>query len=169
MRREFNQEQKDFSTRIVLIVCLIVGLACAAVGGVLLYNRFSDKAACTEKVQGVVIELRATKTGKKNHKKTAYAPVYQYDYQGTTYTYVSNVYSSPAPFSEGEQIDIMVDPTDPEHIFVPDDNGSLILGLVFGGIGLIFVISCGGLLIGKAVKKKKSALTVEDEISQYYN
>ncbi len=148
------------SQRIGLIVCLIVGLIFIVIGCLIFYFQKQDEKICTDKVDGVVVELvarKSTSTRKNHHSSTTYAPVYEYDYKGHHYRVQSSISSSPASFSVGEQVEIMVDPDDPSHIYVPADKASRLICIIFAGIGGVFAAigAIGLLLVSRKLKNDR--------------
>lgn len=51
-----------------------------------------------------------------------YAPVYRFEYEGTTYNVRGKVWESKPVYEEGQEVNIMIDSSDPYHIYDPGNN-----------------------------------------------
>lgn len=118
-------------------IFLLAGLAAAVVGFVLLTGRLADKKRCTEPVTAVVVDLEKSVSG-GSKKSVTYAPVFEYEYQGTTYRYISPISSSPPDYERGETAALMIDPNYPNVAYVRDKTAMLFIIIVFG-LGAVFV------------------------------
>lgn len=140
----------DKRTQLIgLSLFALVGLIAAAVGIYLLTGRISDKKRCTEPVPAVVVDLEK-RVSRGSKKSITYAPVFEYEYHGTTYYYRSPISSKPADYERGERVTLMIDPNDPNVAYVKDNKAMVFLllclgfGVIFvgfGGIGLIRTLS----------------------------
>lgn len=140
----------DKRTQLIgLSLFALVGLIAAAVGIYLLAGRISDKKRCTEPVPAVVVDLEK-RVSRGSKKSITYAPVFEYEYHGTTYHYTSPISSKPADYERGERVTLMIDPNDPNVAYVKDKTAMVFLliclgfGVIFvgfGGIGLIRTLS----------------------------
>lgn len=102
----------------------------------------SDKKAserCTEKTVATIIENKTviSHSNGSHMSSRTYAPVFQYEFGGKTYTVESNVSQSPAKFSVGETTEIFVDPKSPKKIFVPEMRTLRLLGIIFTIVGSV--------------------------------
>lgn len=138
----------------------LCGFIAAAVGIVLISARISDKKRCTEPVPAVVIDLRSKYSGKAGHRHITYAPVFKYEYGGKTYTYVSRVSSRPAAYSRGDTTTLMIDPDDPNVVFVPNDKPERLIIIVCLAFGVIFA-TFGGIGIVKTISGTRKKETIE--------
>lgn len=134
----------------------LFGLIVLVVGIGLLAQRLSDKKRCTEQVPAVVVDLeRRVSRGSK--KSVTYAPVFEYEYRGNTYQYVSPISSKRPDYERGERVTLMIDPNDPNAAYVSDKTAMMFI-IICLGFGVIFV-GFGG--IGFKIKlsaKDKSKL-----------
>lgn len=140
----------DKRTQIIgLSLFTLVGLIAAAVGIYLLAGRISDKKRCTESVPAVVIDLEK-RVSRGSRKSVTYAPVFEYEYAGKTYQYVSPISSKPADYERGERVTMMIDPNDPNVAYVNDKTVTMFIviclafGVIFaavGGIGIVKTLS----------------------------
>lgn len=129
---------------------LLVGILCAVVGIYLLYRHISVKNRCSEPVSAVVTDMKSHSSAGM-HKWITYAPVFEYEYRGKKYTYISDVSSDPPSFRRGDEVELMIDPDDPNIVFVTEDKserwiiaGALAFGIIFtafGGIGIKKMLS----------------------------
>lgn len=141
-----------------LIACIILCVIGAVffLLGTFSLSGYGDKDSCTEQVTARVIrmEKRASHSGKRHRTKTAYAPVFEYEYNGKRYTYTSSVASNPPQFDPGEQVTIWVNPDSPDKIYYEPSGGAVFLTIVFRIVGGAAVIGGVVFLIAGKVKSK---------------
>lgn len=53
---------------------------------------------------------------------TLYAPVYSFEYEGEPYKITGNVWECEPHYEAGQEVNIMIDSSDPTHIYDPDNN-----------------------------------------------
>ena len=131
-----------------VFVFLAIFFAVFIISGIVMIKSYKHKQeVCTVKVEAVVIENKKvthrSKT-KNGHRRTTttYAPVYSYTYNGTDYTQKSSVSANPPVFNVGDRVELYLNPSNPQEIFVPRDKTLYYLGLGF---------SVGGFVIGVLV------------------
>ena len=171
MRRyRFNGPRKPLTRKGKINICIVfilIGMIFLTVGGFFLGLLFREKAVCSFETKGEVVELvERNKTNNKGRERKSYAAVYSYEFEGKTYKYQSSVYSLPAQFSVGEKVTVMVNPDDPNEIYVPESNVEWILGWIIAGVGIL-ITSVFIFLLIKTLREGRAPLTVEDELSQY--
>jgi len=132
------------SELIIGIVFGLVGLLLVAIGGFLLIRTriFISKA---QEVKGTVIRMVYSHSSEGGG---GYSPVYQFrTLTGQTIEVADNLSSNPPMFREGQIVDVLYDPENPNNArikkwmnlyFVPLLLGGL--GAVFGGIGVIMLV-----------------------------
>ena len=97
------------------------------------------KKICTEQVSATVIENKKVSSGYRGHHSVSYTPVFRYEYKMKEYIAQTAFSSNPPAFSEGETMEIFIDPSSPQKIYVPQMKTNLILEIIFtliGGIAL---------------------------------
>lgn len=130
--------KKGSSGIIVSVVILLFSLVFLGVAIWTGCGRKAKAKKCTEKVEAVVIENRPVKseTNKaEDDRGYTYQPIFQYEYGGRKYITGGDSSSRPAVFSEGEEVEIYVDPDDPTKIYVPSDKTSKTVAILFASIG----------------------------------
>lgn len=144
IEREINpnapQAGKGCATNIFLLVggiFSLVGLILLGIGG-LIYALDADIVQEPNKAQGVVTDL--LRNGNMS------APVITYTWQGKEYKYESNSYTSPSAFDYNEAVTLYVNPENPNEVVIDTFSERWLaivilggIGIVFAGMGLIFV------------------------------
>ena len=102
-----------------------------------------------QEVKGKVIQM--VYRGTSSSSGGGYSPVYQFKtIEGKEIVVTDNLSSNPPAFKEGQSIDVLYDPANPQKArikrwmslyFVPVLLGGL--GVIFGGIGVALLISLG--------------------------
>ena len=108
---------------------ILIAIALAVLLLPLLFNRwFFSKMhlspeGCTEKVVAVVIqnERSETHSRKGGGPSVHYIPTYRFEYAGAVYTVRSRVGHSEQRYSTNSQVELLIDPDDPTHIYNPKD------------------------------------------------
>lgn len=106
---------------------LIFGLIGAAMLSVVIYiflshQKFLDTAV---PVVGVVVS-------------NPHQPVIDFEYEGTMHSYYSSVSSSPPSYHMGEEVEIFVNPADPDDVMVNTFTERWFLIVLLGGMGVMF-------------------------------
>lgn len=124
--------------------------------GTFMLSGYGNKSSCTESITAKVVRMekhtsRST-TGKHRGTSTTYAPVFEYEYNGEKYTYVSSLATNPPEFSAGEQVTIWVDPDSPNKIYYKPSGSSVLLSIVFRILGGLAAVGGVVLLIVRKAK-----------------
>lgn len=138
----------------------LVGLIAAAVGIYLLAGRISDMKRCTEQVPAVVVDLEKV-VSRGSKKSVTYAPVFEYEYKGTTYHYTSPISSRPPDYERGERATLKIDPNAPNVAYVEDKTAIMFI-IICLGFGVLF-IGFGGVGIIRTLSGKKSKDTLTQD------
>lgn len=111
------------------------------------------KKICTEPVNAIVCDMaRSTSSD-----STTYAPIYEFEYNGMTYKIQSNTYSSPMPLQVGDNVQIFVEPGNPDRIYSPHEKATTMVGRVFqiiGGIGMLIPLIIIIVTLARSGRKK---------------
>ncbi len=99
-------------------------------------------------VENIAVKSR-TKGKHGRNVVTNYKPVFAFDYGGKSYRVESNVSQNPALFDVGEKTEIKVNLSALEEIYVPANKIGNYTGIMFVGIGAIF-LTIGILLVLKS-------------------
>lgn len=146
---------KKLGVNFIFIFFLIMGLVFSGIGvGVIITGRqFVSRA---DKVSATIVDIEKYRTDDDYVEYDVYV---DYEYQGEAYTDVLlNSYSS--GMYEGKTITVLVDPEDPYH--VDTQLGAVILGAIFAGIGMIFVL-IGGIALLVRTRHKKKIVRLREE------
>lgn len=152
---------------LIFFVLFIPILAVSLVPFLLTYFVFStempqaDPKGCTEAVYAVVIRNDARETeDDEGGRYTEYVPVFRYQYAGNSYEVESAFADTKLRFEEGDEVQLMVDLNDPEHIYDPGSRsilcGAYLLTLTFPA-GVIFGAIVVGVMIRLILGKRNSA------------
>ena len=96
-------------------------------------QQFISKAT---KVSGTVSSLVTSVDSKNN---TNYRPVVDFTtVDGKSYSYTSNISSSPSQYQVGDKVDVYYDPTDPSQVVIGGATGTVFL--LVGGLGVAFAL-----------------------------
>ena len=147
--------KKQMSDKAGYILFLCIGLMFVVIGIYLLISSFSAQKNCTEEVDAVVVDMVTVKAGKAKHKHITYAPVFGYDYEGQTYQVQSRTSQRPAKYKVGERVTIFIDPSSPEEIYIPSDEGDRWLFVALTAGGALFA-AIGGIALLKSRPKPES-------------
>ncbi len=135
MKLKYNKILAIISVCVVLFGAIFIG-----VGVIVGIVRKTQEKNCTYKITATVLDNE-----RGSNDSSALYPVYYYSYLGKEYTVKSSSGSYPPKFSVGEEVEMYIDPDDPKRYFVPVDNTTKIISIVFKIIGS--VIAALGLLI----------------------
>ncbi|MDE6035711.1 MAG: DUF3592 domain-containing protein [Ruminococcus sp.] len=130
--------KKTGNPKIIGVIFVLCAVVFIIVGIIAHYDIKIREKRCTESVTAEVVE--------NIEVKSAYKPVFDFEYKGKSYRVESSVSRSPALFEVGEKTEIKVNPSAPEEIYVPADNTVKLIGIIFATVGAVFLIA-GILLI----------------------
>ncbi len=102
-----------------------------------------NKRKCKVEVEAEIVDYKETTLA--DDQTLAFAPVYQYEYEGKLYLRESKKYSSRDIPKVGDKISLMINPKNPQESFVPSSKASKMV-LYMLGFGL-FVAGCGMLMV----------------------
>ncbi len=162
---EIKKAKKRVNKRLGCLIAVltfpiwITGIMMLIGGTSSLISYYHAKGHCTELVIG---EIESIDTWVHHNSRedggdsVGFAPVYSYEYNGKPYIKKESAYSSEPEFSEGDEVEIYVDPDDPTTIFVPsykkNKDTSVAFTVAGGGITLVFallIFNAGRLMVRK--------------------
>lgn len=119
-------------------IFLSVGLIMLVVTG-WIYNRQQNFYQRAIPVQGTVISYDQYESSDDDGGSTTmYTPVFEYSYNGQTYTHTGEVSSSSQDYDIGEPAEIMVDPDNPSDMMVDSFMERWFVVLLLGFMGIVF-------------------------------
>ncbi|GAK68857.1 hypothetical protein RRU01S_03_00240 [Agrobacterium rubi TR3 = NBRC 13261] len=130
---------------------LVLGLVFAAAGAGLFYydNQFAARAL---RAEGVVSDLV------RKRDETGYTAIVRFtDAQSQQQEMADRMSSSPPRFSRGDKVDILYDPQSPSSALIDDVQGRYFLPGMFGGLGIIFTILGGAMVLVLFFRKRRNA------------
>ena len=158
------------------IIMVIVGIAFIFASSFITKQNAALKERCTARVEATVTGYTRSESSEgDSSNSSSVTPVFEYDYNGKTYSSNASTYSSTFKdtFKVGNQYTIYVDPNDPVELYSEDISSSdgtfltifrwigiavIVIGIITFVISLVTVIAVGG-AIGLALmeffKKKE--------------
>ena len=130
---------------------VVIGLIFVAIGAVTGWSTWNSLASA-QRVEGKVIELVRTesrgRTGKGGtvSSKPGFAPLVQYQVDGTTYRIQGHVSSSTPSYAVGEGVVILYSPDNPAEGRIDSFTEKWLVPIIFGGSGLLFTLIGFGML-----------------------
>jgi hypothetical protein len=113
---------------------------------------FIDRA---ETVQGEVIELERSRSS--SDPSVVFYPIVRFSpATGQQRTFRSPVGSSPPAYAVGESVSILYDRTNPDDARIDSFWFLWLLPTITGGIGIVFFLVGGGLLIGRLLMARRA-------------
>ncbi len=141
--QEFHQRHEAMKRsgtkvgRLVGLIFMSIGMVLLAIAGYLIYaHQQFEKNAVT--VKGTVVEFQSYISNNDNSSTTMYTPVFEYEYKGKKYTYVSTSGSNVKEYEVGERIDILVDPENPDDVLVNSFMEKWFVSVLLGFMGTLF-------------------------------
>ncbi len=114
-----------------------IGLTMIGIAAYLVYShqQFEKRALV---VTGTVVAYHSHISYDDNSSTTMYAPEFEYLVKGKTYNYVTSSSSSFKSYALGDEVEVMVDPDNPEEVLVNTFMEKWFLPVLLGGMGLVF-------------------------------
>jgi cytoskeletal protein RodZ len=124
--------------RLVGLIFMSIGMVMLVFVFYLLYTHQQfEKNAHT--VNGTVVEFQSYESRNENSSSTTmYTPVFEYEFKGKKYTYVSTSSSNIKEYEVGEPLEILVDPENPSEVLVNSFMEKWFLPLLLGFMGALF-------------------------------
>ena len=133
------------------IVFMFLGCIEMIVGGIFFSVYLDKEERCTQLVDAVVMDL-ATK-GDYDDDDMSYAPVFLYEYENALYSSQHEIYTNPCSYEIGDDVELLIDPNEPEDFIIKGSIWMQLIGGIFLGLGVVFLI-ISLLLIARAKKTK---------------
>lgn len=149
--------RKQMSPKSVTTIFILISIIFIISGiYVLLTPKFQAKR-CTESVNATVVENLVEKSTRTNSKgrhriSVMYRPVFSFTYDGDVYTVESKSASNPPVFEQGEDVELKINPDDPEDFYAPSDKTINFVGTIFAAMGAVFLVV--GIVIRGQLRKQ---------------
>lgn len=124
--------------RLVGSIFMVLGSIMLSVVVYITYSnyQFSKRAI---PVRGIVLEYNSYySTDSDGGGSTMFTPTFEYSYNGRKYTYTSNTSSSSKEYNEGDEVEVLVDPDDPDSVLVNAFWERWFLVVLLGFMGSMF-------------------------------
>ena len=118
-------------------IFFLVGTVFTLIGISILVSTMRNEKLCIVEAPATVIRMEQHRSKSSKTTKTVYSPVLEYTYHGVTYTYVSNVATNPPKYHAGQKVTIMLNPDDPQMLYISGDNSSYWLCGIFIAVGSV--------------------------------
>jgi len=66
-------------------------------------------------------------------------PIITYSWEGKELTYMSTTYTNPPAFERGEKVELFVNPSDPDDVYINSFSQRWLAMTIVGGIGVVFL------------------------------
>ncbi|MBL6447381.1 DUF3592 domain-containing protein [Fulvivirga sp. 29W222] len=124
---EYIRKPGPFRSGGVSALTYVFGLIGAIMLGIGVYLYLSHRNFVKEAEQTVAVVI---------HNPSQ--PVFEYKFEGQTYTYYSNIESQPPSYSVGEEVWVYVNPDDPHDVLINTFMDRWFVITLVGGMGVIF-------------------------------
>lgn len=120
---------------------IVVGIILAAIGLLLIIAFICNRLKCRIKVEASVKKLAEQSVTLRGSTVKQYIPVFIYMVDGVTYTASANTATTKKDkFTVGQKLTIHANPKNPSSIRYGSNLGFLLAGLVFAGLGALFIV-----------------------------
>ena len=124
------------------IIFVLVGIGLFFLSSYMTKRDSNVRARCTEQVQAVVTGFERSDNSDKS--SNAVTPVFEYEYNGQSYTSRTGSYSSTYKdkFAVGQKYTVYVDPNDPQEMYSEDigsSDATMFKILKWGGLALAVI------------------------------
>lgn len=119
--------QRGGGTKTASMIGLVFGLIGAAMLSVIIYLYISHQNFLQRAVPAIGVVV-----------SSPHQPVIDYEYNGEMYSYYSSVSSNPPSYEMGEQVEVFVNPDNPNDVIVNTFTERWFVITLVGGMGLLF-------------------------------
>ncbi|MEQ9591045.1 MAG: DUF3592 domain-containing protein [Cyclobacteriaceae bacterium] len=144
LREKRANQPRDKTPQVVGVSFMVIGLILLAMAGYIARSnyQFAQHAISTK---GIVVGFDSYDSSDDDGGSTTmYSPVYEYEFNGVKYTYLSTTGSSSIDYDIGVEVEILVDPDHPTEVLVESFMEQWLavsiltfLGLMFTGLGFM--------------------------------
>lgn len=134
---------KSLNPKFIPVFFIIFAIIFISVGIVTLFYPKIKETKCSETVTAEVIDNSAEsmRSGTRHrHTSTVFRPSFSFTYEGVEYIVESKTASNPPAFHTGEIVELRINPDDPTDFYAPSDKTTKLIGIIFAGIGVPFLI-----------------------------
>ena len=136
---------------IVKYVFSVVGIG-MLIGAFFWYNSSSEFSEKSVRAEGTVVELVVN----RSRDSRTYSPVVQFvNEAGKKIEFKSRTGSNPPDYSRGEKVEVLYLPENPEEAKINSFFALWGGALIFGGLGSVFFLIGGGLILYPIIKGRK--------------
>lgn len=143
-RRRWSSEKSS-------ILFVLLGALCIVLGTVLGVIHFTGNAKRTQEVQATVTGYTVRESGRATRRHNTYAPNFEYEFEGVSYTYISDVSTNKKSYAVGESVTLKIDPNDPSDAYDPNESKPIMIIAILG-FGVVMIVA--GILFRRGEKNK---------------
>lgn len=126
---------------------LLIGVVFMTLCFYLLISRVQTKSRCDTEVKAVVVDMVTYRSRSGLKKRITSAPVIEYEYNGKTYRYTSDVGSKPTNYKRGDSFPVLIDSNSPDVVYMPtDDINTVWIILMMLGAAVFGIMGICGLV-----------------------
>ncbi|MCM1006752.1 MAG: DUF3592 domain-containing protein [Ruminococcus flavefaciens] len=141
--------------KIVGTLFILFSILFIIVGIVVLMLPKIKSQKCTESVRAEVVENLQVESSDHRSGKVLYKPVFGFTYNGEDYRVESKTSSDPPAFRSGEIVELKINPDDPTDFYAPSDKTTGFIGIIFTGMGALFLTI--GIVLRVVFKKNEKS------------
>ena len=145
LREQFEEAKKKMQAtsgvnlgRTVGLIFMCIGIPMLAFGFYYFYDNYIFSQHAIPVVGRVIDYDSYYSSDSDGGGSTMYTPIYEYTYNGNRKTHAGTVSSSSRPYDLGEEVEILVDQDDPNHVLVNTFWDRYFAVVMLGFLGTLF-------------------------------
>ena len=121
-------------------IMMLFGMFFGIIGVILLIKEILKRKKCTVSTKGVVVDIsREVSNDSDGNRSITLYPIFEYNVSGEKYVQKSKNGSNFCKYHIGQEVEILYNPDKPENYYVKNSFGSIIIGVGFIILGIIFI------------------------------
>ena len=132
--RDNNQGKVNVVAIIIVVIILVSGIVCVAYFSTMVFSAFKEMEEemsvnldeFDTKVDATIVSFRESESsmgkGVETHTAIVYSPIYEYEYNGETYTATTDVSTTEKKYEVGDVTSVRISSTEPDKMYDPNFN-----------------------------------------------